>query len=65
LAVITREGRSLSDIRNIVDESILSVNKEFSWHKATVDEAGLVVQVVQDVGVDSMKIIDFDLSWHS
>ena len=61
LAVITREGKSLSDLRNIVDDSILSVNKDvslFSWHKATVDEAGLAVQVVQDVG------IDFDLSWH-
>ena len=66
LAVITCEGKGLSDILNIVDDSILSVNKDvslFSWHKATVDENGLVVQVVQDVGGDSTEI-DFDLSWH-
>jgi len=63
LAVITREGNGLHDIQKIVNDSVLNVNKDvslFSWHKATVDEAGLVVQVVDGESTGN----GFDLKWH-
>jgi len=63
MAVITRDGVGLEEIKNIVDSTVLKVNKDvslFSWHKATVDEVGLVVQVVDGESMAN----DFELKWH-
>ena len=65
MAMITHNGIGLDEIRNIVDGSVLKVDKDvslFSWHNATVDEAGLVVQVIN--GGDSAAHDGFNLKWH-
>ena len=65
MAMITHDGIGLKEIRNIVDNSVLKVNKDvslFTWHNATVDEAGLVVQVIN--GGDSAAHDGFNIKWH-
>lgn len=60
MVMLTKEGKTIDDVRNAVQDGLDPEVKDFTWHVCTVAKTGLQVSIVE-----AKSSLDwFDIAWH-